>query len=995
MTKVTLSTAVIAGLMGCTALTGYTVSAQAGVSVDAKSSWAVSRVASISQGSYCTMAQKYSNNTILSFARNVGGEYSLAIDFQAPNMKGNGEEESVTLQPSGGKKQSLKATPQSPQVIVLGLGRDEALMKQIEKGQSLTITTSAGDVTYNVERFKDGREEMATCLSALSTQKKPAEEPDAQIKISDASKTNAVKASNIAPAASSNDGVSVEGLLAAKPMPSMGAEPISSTQTSVPVGKVEKDVAVAAPSEDKLAPPASKETPIVEATAVSASDDSAYEHQLQELRIENAQLKRTLSDSRKMYENQQASAQGAAVSEIKEKLASAEDENKELKDRVAQLENESAQKSANSGKENMANSQIEIQRMTQQVETLKAENATLRNQIEIASSAKVGASSTNESQAQIASLQQENTALKSDIQQLQTQLASKPAKAGAEPAADTSKEVAALKAKLATTEAENQNLKAQMASSVAAAAGESDDSGVRKEVRALRSQVDTLQAEKKSLQENFDKLQKDSEGSQLKVAGGNWDLEQATRRYQESQREIRRLGALLEDERLKCTAEKKEIESMLFDPAISSGAQISKLNSLQDSLAERESKIKALEDQLAKANTQAQANPQNDKQVEELKANLAQTEKRLNDAVMQAKSNDSEKVKAENTALKSQLDEKQSQIAALESQVAAASKISSEKSSAKGEVALLKAQLAEKDSRMSQLQSRMEMSESANNKLQAEKVASVSNDALVSTLQNDLKQKATDLGTAQAQLAQAQAQLLQVQAQLQTQNSGQSQQAATIASLQASVQQGQQRIQYLEGQVRTLQAQPATAKQASYIQPSNGIESVSYSSGAEAMAQKSAASSIAPSASFPSSAQYTNFLKTAGVPVKGSVSEVSGGDKTSYRAYSWKTDSLYGSVEMRKSDNAGMFDTIVSQYLARAKSRCKGEFAAVPSSVSARGSDRSNSYEIACVGADNSSSASVLFAYADGLVTTVAHEGRAEAMDLAIDARDKVAQNFK
>ena len=96
-------------------------------------------------------------------------------------------------------------------------------------------------------------------------------------------------------------------------------------------------------------------------------------------------------------------------------------------------------------------------------------------------------------------------------------------------------------------------------------------------------------------------------------------------------------------------------------------------------------------------------------------------------------------------------------------------------------------------------------------------------------------------------------------------------------------------------------------------------------------AKAPAANNFAPvTASFPSQSDYTSFLKSAGVPVKGSVSEVNGGDKSSYRAYSWKTDSLYGSVEMRKSDNAGMFDTIVSKYLARAKSRCKGEFEAVP-----------------------------------------------------------------
>ena len=119
-----------------------------------------------------------------------------------------------------------------------------------------------------------------------------------------------------------------------------------------------------------------------------------------------------------------------------------------------------------------------------------------------------------------------------------------------------------------------------------------------------------------------------------------------------------------------------------------------------------------------------------------------------------------------------------------------------------------------------------------------------------------------------------------------------------------------------------------------------------------------------------------------------------GGDPSSYRAFSWKTDSLYGSVEMKKVADVNQFDSSVDQYLSRAKSRCAGEFAAVPSPVRAAGMAKSEAYEIACVGQSSSSSASVLFTYGNQIATTVAHEGRAEAMDLAIDARDKVSSKI-
>ena len=96
-------------------------------------------------------------------------------------------------------------------------------------------------------------------------------------------------------------------------------------------------------------------------------------------------------------------------------------------------------------------------------------------------------------------------------------------------------------------------------------------------------------------------------------------------------------------------------------------------------------------------------------------------------------------------------------------------------------------------------------------------------------------------------------------------------------------------------------------------------------------------------------------------------------------------------TQMKQIKNDADFEATVSQYLSRAKSRCAGEFAAVPSPTTATNMNDSQAYEIACVGNNVSSSASVLFTYGNQIATTIAHEGRAEAMDLAIDARDKVS----
>jgi hypothetical protein len=96
---------------------------------------------------------------------------------------------------------------------------------------------------------------------------------------------------------------------------------------------------------------------------------------------------------------------------------------------------------------------------------------------------------------------------------------------------------------------------------------------------------------------------------------------------------------------------------------------------------------------------------------------------------------------------------------------------------------------------------------------------------------------------------------------------------------------------------------------------------------------------------------------------------------------------------MKQVSDETQLSSVVDQYLARAKARCQGDFAAVPS-ADASGMNNSQAYEIACVGRDLSSSASVLFSYGNQIATTIAHEGRAEAMDLAIDARDRIASQL-
>ena len=107
-------------------------------------------------------------------------------------------------------------------------------------------------------------------------------------------------------------------------------------------------------------------------------------------------------------------------------------------------------------------------------------------------------------------------------------------------------------------------------------------------------------------------------------------------------------------------------------------------------------------------------------------------------------------------------------------------------------------------------------------------------------------------------------------------------------------------------------------------------------------------------------------------------------------AYQWRTGDLYGSGEYRGMSNSAEFDGFVKEYLSKTEARCPGEFAIVPDNSKESGSLRVDSYEIACISDNVSSSASLLF-YNDGdQFTVIAHESEPPMMAKAMEVRDQI-----
>lgn len=118
------------------------------------------------------------------------------------------------------------------------------------------------------------------------------------------------------------------------------------------------------------------------------------------------------------------------------------------------------------------------------------------------------------------------------------------------------------------------------------------------------------------------------------------------------------------------------------------------------------------------------------------------------------------------------------------------------------------------------------------------------------------------------------------------------------------------------------------------------------------------------------------------------VAEMSSGAK---QAYQWQAGKLFGSAEVTKIAD---FERDVKDYLQKTEQRCSGDFAVVPSDTMQAGSARIDSYEIACVGGQVNSSASLLFVSKDGAFAAIAHEATTENMADAMEARDRLVKTI-
>lgn len=726
------------------------------------------------------------------------------------------------------------------------------------------------------------------------------------------------------------------------------------------------------------------------------------------LREENRRLSETLAQERRSYENSAMGGKDSnALIELKEKLVLLEKENARLR-----ADGNTAQKNEAPSSSKAVSSSPATQALSEDIATLRAENARLRKSLADEKSTKVEVPEAVSPKAFTALREQyeeqkrENERLRKDIESARTATESTSV-----PSAASLTQTRILEEKLAAAE---------------------------KKVEALSQESRTLRTDKEKLL--------------LKKSGDNWDAEEATRRYNEADREARRLSLLLDEKTGVCNEEKAKLEGLLFDPAVTSSAQIAHLA--------------GLEEKLQKANADLQSS---DAVCQE---KIAQTEKQTGGTAIEPLKKQLATLESERDSLKSALKTSEDALARKSSEIkeALAIKSDDEKKLSDLELSLkqnrktVSSELSprEKDLALKQQEFERKAREQASviALLQKEKTDLSSRIALLE--KTDLEQEAfrktldvqknsprnEELARLKAELIRKdsafketvvrleseknvlakQLQVAQTQTPSQTPSEAidRAPQTKTLQELEAlraeiarrdlaSKQQADSAKLEMEKKVAALESDKKALQFAL-----SQIGSAGGSAGARAAVSQGAESSsprpiarvplqpdrAAIPSSFPggspafpesrrvpfmSLSNVTALLKSANLSVTSGVESVTPAMETTARAFRWESGPLFGSLEERPMTASEQFTDFVSDYLDRTRSHCSGDFASSPTPLDPpEGIEQVISYEIACVSPAGGSSAAVLFAARNGVFSVIANESGAETIDTAIEARDRI-----
>ncbi|MCB1530088.1 MAG: hypothetical protein H6853_08225 [Rhodospirillales bacterium] len=835
--------------------------------------WSLTRVDNPSNGAatYCALARPYEKNIIFTLGRNITEEYSIAVDFQTPQMDPE-KPYKITLQPGPGQIRAFEMLPVSDRAMVVRLGWDESFFEALEASQNLKVSISGVDYAFSMPDIKRGQEDLSGCIREVQAARKAASPSPEKVARGDVLNAEA--------------GSGLKGFSARKDE-----------------GKSQGNVPPPAPAKPSAKTAAKKDvSPTMPAMSSAAQAEAAdIRNELSAVRAENITLRQALEQQRRHFEEDYKKAEDSnAVAEMKEKIRLLEKEKAQLQAR--------ALPETNGEKDKIAS-------LERSIKTLEENNRNLKGEL----------------QAVYASEKKE-ALLRKDL----------PKNEGGEISVAQAKELKTLQEDLAAAIAEKNR--------------------VAKELEIVRTQA---------------------EDKQLAAVAGDKGLERAVRRFNEAEREIKRLGGVLEQERKESAAEKKALEDRLAARAAGENQQAARISALEEELESAKKQLGAAQnisadaarletDKQKLAQDSAALKTQLESEAAE-KARAEQENQRLA-GLLEQERNVSAAEKAEKKALEDRLaakaageNQQAARIAALEqelesakNQLGAAQKLSVKTSRLEADKQKLAQDSAIWKKQVSELKTRMQEMTEQNKVLASEKEQIARR---VETLEAE--------HMAQKEQAQKQA----------PQNIAETERLqADIVKKDAEIKTYRDRLRTAEKDISSLQERlasstpvPSAAARLNEAHPAAGTEErvISIPAGM-------------------SQGDVQGLLTRAGLPLRGNIKKSS--SSAALSVYSWETGALRGQAEVSPLDaSPDGFNGLVESYVEKARRQCTGDFAAAASGQTPQ---RTN-YELACVSGGGTVASSVVFFQEKGSFVAISHETSAENMDMAMDARDQLASGIR
>lgn len=961
--------------------------AQKGSMFTSQGGWVTKDLASSKKGAlpYCVAAKKFSKNTILTVAENKSGEISFAFDFGSgyfdPSVTAH-----VLLDPGAGQQRAFKVKPRSSKAIVVKLGQDGAFFDALQRTGLLRMEIQDQSLNFNLSDIDVGREKLSECLDGVIVVSAPKAVPPG---------TQGLSSINV------EDGKLYEDMQSAY---------------EHKIKMLEAKLAKSEPELEKLAPPALMEPPKmvqVETDRVPQAlpqpgevlpqrlpglNDTAADIADKLAAAPTAVTKSYTKSDREKYE-----ALRAEYGQTKASLISYQEKVSLLRARIDKLEAEKslAVAAQNVNSDKVAQEQIEGTKQKELAKALLVENEALKAQV-----ANLEGRYAQESQKSELRYQ----ALEKSYVQAQANLT----------AAD--KDLAGLKADL---------LKSAAVEQTAAIAPlnpkevEGQFAGLLKEkekVIALEAERDVLAAKVNELE--FDYKRQTSRVNDDYAALRKThdialsDLDRVNKEADALRAKVTQAEALQKQMETASLSEAQKLEAdfkdLLSEKDVTSFVDAenvalkNKVQSLEEGLAHQissgDERYKQLQDRHDEAKADLMKMTQS---VAALKVELAQAEvvkqKALamqaaaiegnkganNEAVVAAK-RQVLSLEAENTSLRAEMDALKSshdkELSALKS---GAADRSAELRRQELEVAALRAE-AERQLAEARATKVARLEQSKRNVRASSEVPSVAS-SVASTVGNVVSSGAAVVSGAARAGASAASRL--VDAPLPSLNDVSVPKVAARAVDVTDAQRMEQDI--LKGLKRRQVAESVAAAEPIRVSyddiplPENIPARVDMVETIKPPVREQAVKSVAVSYASPAIGM---MLQNAQVPVASNVSYVDAVSTPVYQAYEWRAGQVFGSAEQHDGAKDADFDRQVLSYLENTQKRCTGDFAIEPASSRGDGSDRVDSYEVACVGANVSSAAAIVFYKDAGKFTAVAHEASVENMSAAMSLRDRVVQ---